>query len=447
MGNEYIKTPNCDQLARDGVLFENAFHSSPICEPSRASIMLSQHLSKHQCGFDRPTDRSISFAEFSKSYPVSLRKAGYRTGFVGKFGFPVTKEKIQNVQYPNGKRDYRTQLWKQDKYMPVDEFDEWHGHSGQGSYDVNGQHRTEYNGDKACEFISDCAQNHPDQPFCLSVSFKAPHGPLQPDKKYLDMYQDMHIPRQPTDNLDHFNLLPEVVREGYRGRNGYPTDKNYQHFIKSYYALISGVDVVVGRIRKTLKDNNLAQNTVIIYTSDNGFFCGSKRLKGKDLLYTESLRAPLIVYDPRLKPELAGRRLDGLVSVVDYAPTILDLAGLNIPKSMQGVSFVPMIKNKKKIVRKSIFAENNFASFEPTLANANNQQEKRKILLKGTVRSKCVRTKKFKYIRYHETKPIVEELFAIEQDRLETNNLAQDPNYRSTLQKMRDLCDQYMAKM
>jgi arylsulfatase A-like enzyme len=214
--------------------------------------------------------------------------------------------------------------------------------------------------------------------------------------------------------------------------------------MKAYYALITGVDTVVGRILETLKKHNIDQNTVIIYTSDNGFFCGSKRLRGKDLLYEESLRAPLIVYDPRLKSHMRGRRLSGLVSVVDFAPTILDLAGQTIPRAMQGVSFLPLLKGEKTDVRDSIFAENHFASYHPSVENAETEAERGRIRASGTVRSNCVRTKEYKYIRYHETDPLVEELFDIKTDPLESRNLADHSQHMTVLEKMRDLCDQYL---
>ena len=442
-GNKHIITPNMDKLAADGVLFENVYHASPICQPSRASIMTGRYLASHRCGFDRPTTFAITKAEFADSYPVGLRKAGYRTCFVGKFGFPVADEKVLNIEfpYPSGKRNYRTGLWKMSKYMPSGEFDRWNGFAGQGKYDTDKGHLTEVNANYACQFIADTKKSHPDKPFCLSVSFKAPHGPFQPMSKYRKLYDDKDIPRYSNDGVDYFNKLPKVVREQYRGRKGVG---KFSNFIKNYYALITGIDAALGQIRDELKKQGLDKNTVIIYSSDNGFFCGSKRLRGKDLLYEESVRAPLLYYDPRAKALRGGSKIAGLVSIVDFAPTILELGGVNKPRSMHGVSFLPLVNGSKTKVRKSTFSENNFASFRTAAEDAKDDAEREEIFKKGTVRSKCVRTERYKYIRYHETKPLIEELWDIQKDPLELNNLVNDSSHAAVLALMRQKCDEYI---
>jgi len=124
MGNPVINTPNMDRLASEGILFENAFLTTSICMASRAGIMLGQFESRHKCNFERPSNRTISYAEFDKSYPRLLQKAGYRTGFIGKFGFAVSRDKIRNCPLnPDGTRDGGKQLWKERRYMPADRFD------------------------------------------------------------------------------------------------------------------------------------------------------------------------------------------------------------------------------------------------------------------------------------------------------------------------------------
>ncbi len=444
-GHIQLITPNLDQMASEGVVFTNVFHATPICEPSRASIMLSQYPTRHMCGFDKPYNYTISGEEFAKSYPAALRNAGYFTGFVGKFGFAVTENKFCNVADYDPRisksRQATSQLWLKDENMPKEEFDLWYGFAGQGSYDINGRHGTLVRGEQACEFIRQAAPQ--DKPFCLSISLKAPHGPFTAAPEFLALYDTMDISRYFNDKKEFHNLLPAVVREQYRGRKGH-SEERWDSFIKNYFGLITGADYVVGLIREELKKQGLDDNTIIFYTSDNGFFNGSKGLSGKDLLYEESLRAPLIICDPRLPGELRGRTNNALVSTIDFGPTILDMAGISAPGTMDGVSILPALYGHVKEVRTDIFAENNFADFRLNVEEAKDKKENEALLAEGTVRSRCVRTKKFKYIRYHETKPMVEELYAVEIDPNETFNLINNPEYNGVLNELRTACDNYM---
>jgi len=449
MGNDVIKTPNMDRLASEGVLFENAFLTTSICMASRAGIMLGQFESRHKCNFERPSNRTISYAEFDKSYPRLLQKAGYQTGFIGKFGFAVSKEKIQNCPVKaDGSRDSQGQLWKKREYMPSDKFDAWYGFPGQGGYfpkDKPGKHLTRLMGEQATEFLENCK---PNQPFCLSISFKAPHGPTQPDPAYKDMYKGVKIPRQLNDGDEYFEKLPGVVREHWRGRRVYKKEAGpdtYQKFMERYYQCITGIDAVIGQIRDELKRLKLDDNTVIIYTSDNGYFCGSKGLGGKALLYEESIRTPLIIFDPRFDASKRGSRCRELTLNIDFASTILDMGGVKVPETMQGKSLLPLVEGKKTKWRESIFTENNFTShFMPALSDAGDQRQK---VLQRSVRSKSVRTKRWKYIRYFEQRPMIEELFNIQKDPVEAINLVDKPEYSDILNSMRKKYDEWVHKI
>ncbi len=448
MGNLVIKTPNMDHLAADGVLFENAFLTTSICMASRASVMLGQFESRHQCNFERPSNKTISYAEFDNSYPRLLQKAGYRTGFIGKFGFAVSKDKIQNCPLnPDGSRDSKGHLWKKKEYMPVDKFDAWYGFPGQGGYfpqGRDGKHLTQIMGEQAREFLDDC---EPGRPFCLSISFKAPHGPTQPGPAYKNMYKDVKIPRQINEGDEYFQKLPKVVRDYWRGRRIYKREadpEKYQEFMKRYYQCISGIDVVIGRIREDLKRLKLNDNTVIIYTSDNGYFCGSKGLGGKCLLYEESIRTPLIIFDPRLDVSKRGIRRRELVVNIDFAPTMLDMAGVKIPSAMQGKSLLGLVKGEQKKWRDSTFHENNFTShFMPALSDAGDWRLK---VLERSVRCKAVRTERWKYIRYFEQRPVIEELFDIQNDPIEAYNLVEKSEHSDVLVRLRKLCDDWISK-
>ncbi len=450
MGNEYVVTPNVDKLAGQSVMFLNAYHVAPICMPSRTSIMTGKYLGTHGSGFDKPTDYVITKEEFEKTYPVLLRNAGYYTGFIGKFGFAVSEgsEKMVNKGFDN-----------KQEYMPKQYFDVWNGFPGQGSYrsgkegTFNGyenkwrsNHLNEFMGHQAVEFIE--RANKENKPFCLSVSFKAPHAPFDPQVQFRQLYDGKKIPRMTNDSPEYYNKLPEVVRvksrnaAWYFGRMNRPNwqielDSTYENFIKNYYALITGLDNVVGQIRQKLDELGIAGKTVIIFTSDNGFFCGSRQLMGKAILYDESAKAPLIIYDPRFMKGEDGRTEQGLISVIDIAPTILNLGGLAKPSQMPGESIMPVVWNEKDEIHDAVYGENNFDNNNPVISEVKNPDNYQ------SIRSKFVRTKNFKYIRYQECHPIVEELFKITEDTLETNNLIHQPEYEIVAREMRIKLDSF----
>ncbi|MFH5833778.1 sulfatase-like hydrolase/transferase [Halalkalibaculum sp. DA384] len=461
MENEYVITPNLDRLAGDGISFDNAYHVAPICQPSRASVMTGQYLSTHKAGFDRPTDYIITKSEFEASYPVQLRNAGYYTGFIGKFGFAVGgEEKVKNDGFEN-----------RSEYMPSEYFDRWNGFPGQGSYfpsngkfngykNISGAgHLTEFMGNQATDFLRS-AQNI-DKPFALSISFKAPHAPFTPAEEFRNKYENVDIPRMMNDDPKYHKNLPDVVKEKSRNAQWYfgrtedyygksvdyrknwhiQVDSIYQEFIKNYYALITGVDNVVGRIRNELERLGIDDNTVIIYTSDNGFFAGSKQLMGKALLYEESAKAPMIIYDPRISKEEGIKREKALISHVDIAPTLLDIAGLKIPSSYPGKSIMPLIYSEKEEIHEAVYGENNFDNFYPLPSEMDNIEEYQ------SIRSRFIRTPEFKFIRYHENHPVTEELFRIQKDPMETNNIIDDPDYQEIAKELRNMLDAFESRI
>ena len=440
--NPFVKTPHLDQLAAEATVFSHNYHVSPICMPSRASLMTGKYLGTHQVGFNKPTKLVLTEEEFDLSYPVLLRESGYYTGFIGKFGFPVRgTEKLPNQQGD-----------PHDDALPREAFDSWMGFPHQGAYfpkegAFNGyenfsdaSHLNEFMGDQAIDFIRQAKGTN--KSFCLSVSFKAPHAPFTPESDMRVLYDSLFIPRMDNDNSEAFAILPEIVQTKSRNAIRYfgrgeryepvwhlERDSAYQEFIKNYYGLISGVDRVVGRIRKELKQSGLADNTVIIFTSDNGFFCGSRQLTGKGLLYDESARAPLIIYDPRKEREPI--HISQLVSQIDIAPTILAYAGIEAPASMPGLPLQSLVQNPRKPLHEAVFGENNFANWLPTLSEAPNPENYQ------SMRSKFVRTDRYKFIRYHECRPVIEELWDMQEDPGETINLVKDPNYQEILEEMR----------
>ena len=408
-GNHIIQTPNMDALAANGIRFTNAFVTTSICASSRASIFTGQWTRRHGI-IDFRTH--FSPEALAQTYPMLLRQAGYRIGFIGKYGVGAKKD------------------------LPIDKYDYWKGFPGQGRYenkDENGnyKHLTQIMGEQAIEFLQGCSQ---EKPFCLSVSFKAPHvqdsDPRQfiYDRAYENLYKDVTIPTPETANPIYFDALPEFLRTSEARRRWkirFPNPEKFQESVKSYYRLITGVDVVIGKIRDQLKQFNFDDNTVIMLIGDNGFYLGEYGLAGKWFPHELSIRVPLLVYDPRADAKLRGLVLDQMALNVDIAPTILELARLSVPQQMQGRSLVPLLKGKKPKWRTEFFYEHPFVH-------------------KTIARTEALRTQRFKYARYIDYD--YEELYDLKNDPTETINLAKDEKYQKTLTSLRKRCNELAKK-
>lgn len=458
-GRPEFKTDHIDKLAEQGILFERAYYAVSICMPSRVTAMTGRHISSHRTGFVYPNNYTMSYAEMADSYPAVLKRAGYRTGFVGKHGFAIMPEKHQ----PN------TSLGKyntQEHFGRL--FDFFAGtptHVGGHSfrwptddkelakiYDKKrpANERTLKTGDAMLRFL----ETQPaDQPFCLSVSFLA----VKHDNDARDVYpphaklfagKEMPYPKNYVEGPNE--KLPKVVRENSRGyrlhvqRTG--VREKYQDEVQDFATQAYSVDQQVGRLVAKLEEVGLLDNTVIIFTSDNGRFQGSHGLYDKVLLYEESVKAPLVVFDGRLPEDKRGRRLDALYSSVDHASTILGFAGLEAPESMQGYDFSPLIIGEDGATppRKAVLMENMFlgalykASRNP---NADADMVNRDLIAQNkSFRCRGVVTKRWKYFIYHEHTPAVEELYDLENDPLEQIDLSGDPAHQATLKRLREQC-------
>ena len=225
----------------------------------------------------------------------------------------------------------------------------------------------------------------------------------------------------------YFNALPGEVREGYNRTRWYwrfDTPEKYQHSMKGYYRMISEIDDEIGEIRKLLEEQGIADNTVIIFMSDNGYFTGERQLAGKWLMYDISLKVPLIIYDPRVKKH---QDVSDMVLNIDVPKTILDLAGVPAPEPYQGLSLVPYINRKKpEKVREAILFEH--------LWN-----------LSQIPSSEGIRTEEWKYFRYRFINA-PEELYNLKNDPMEKINLAQDPEYKDVLDRLRNECNAQIQK-
>ncbi|MBN2312253.1 MAG: sulfatase [Candidatus Hydrogenedentes bacterium] len=399
MGRPVIQTPSLDRLAGEGVLFENNFCTTSICCSSRATIFTGLYTRCHGIvDFGTP----LSDEQFALSYPGLLHEAGYLTAFVGKWGLGGP--------------------------LPGEQFDFWTGYSGQGRYfakdDDGSPHLTRRMGDDVEHFLRTCGSKYP---FCLSVSFKAPHVQDQDPRQYLydpafgDLYKDDAIPVPKTASPEYFEALPPLLRDSEARRRWemrFSTPEKYQESVKGYYRLINGVDAVVGRMLATLAELGYDENTVIVYTSDNGMYLGERGLAGKWFMHEESIRVPLIIRDPRLPHGRRGARRAQMTLTNDLMPTILDLAGVDAPANLQGRSLRPLLERGRVPWRSDWFYEHPF--------------EHARI-----PRSEGVRTERESYARYLDTDPLYEELYDLAKDPDETRNQAADPAHAPAVDALR----------
>lgn len=424
MGNTQVKTPHMDRLGAEGVVFEAHYDTTSICMASRASIMTGMYEYKTGCNFTRG---SLTRALWNQSYPVLLREAGYFTGFAGKFGFGVTDTPDQGNK------------WHRDEAMPRDSFDVWRGWPGQGKYETGKNesmrpyaeaypHVTGALGAASQDFIRTAARQN--RPFCLSVSFKAPHSPNSPDPKFDEVYENTRWIRRPNYGEVGAVHLPAQAKSGrqYLTIRGYRAD-SYQKSMGKYHQLIYGVDVAVGMIREELERQGVAGNTVIILTSDNGYNCGAHRFGGKVLPYEEGSRAPLIIFDPRLDASARGRRCRAVTGNIDMLPTIMDLAGLPIPANVDGRSLLPLLGDPQGQVREAMAILNVWGNI-PTHEMA-------------------VVSERYKYIHWFfagEGMHAAEELYDRQEDPYEMRNRVGDVDMRPVLEQMRGWYDRELQR-
>jgi arylsulfatase A-like enzyme len=326
-----VKTPNIDALATDGVAFDRHYDTTAICMACRATVMTGLLEYRHGVNFGTGTtgDGQMRRKDWEKSYPMLLRDAGYRTAFAGKFGFTI-EDTSKGGRYPEN------------------DFDAWGGGPGQTSfvtarnksmsqYAKKYPHATRSYGAFGSDFIRESAKK--DQPFCLSISFKAPHRPVQPDPLYDDIYAGTDFPKPENFGREHGTHFSEQSRQGrqYQRFEEWHYNDSYNEVMAKYYQLIYAVDVAVGMIRKAVENAGVKHKTLIIFTSDNGYLCGAHGYGSKVLPYEESSRVPLIIYDPR--SEKKADRCNVVTGNIDLAATILD-AALGRPNHGNGTSLL-----------------------------------------------------------------------------------------------------------
>ncbi len=397
-GHPILKTPHMDSLAERGVRFSNGFVTTPICAASRASIMSGRWEGSHGYTFGTPP---ISKALAEDTYFAHLKRLGYQTGFVGKWG----------VRMEAGARaglfdDFRSMS---PPYIKPDM-----------------AHLTERTADAAIEMLPKDASG---APFCLTVSFNAPHAedpnPDQfiPPPSLAALYEEAEVPVPPLAK-EGFDALPDFLKKSMGTRRWTWRFDNREKQIqrtKDYWRMITGVDHALGRVLDELDERGLAENTVVLFIGDNGFFLGERGLAGKWLIYEESIRVPFIVYDPRAEASARGQVLDPMALNVDIAPTLLELAGAEVPASFEGKSLAPFLRGETPTWRTEFLVEHRF----------DNKEIPKSIGLRG---------ERWVYALFDEQEPPYEQLFDLDADPNELNNLASDEAHLEILVEHRKRC-------
>ena len=397
-GHPILRTPHLDRLARTGVRFTHAFTPNPICTPSRAAILTGQDCYTNGCYFfGMPIKKeSTQFAEV-------LSKAGYDTYYTGKWhndGAPGVRGYASGGHVIMGGCPARRG-----------------GHAKPFVRDLDGKNRrqvgkfcTTVTSDHAIEYLN--GRKKDARPFLMFVSYSTPHDPWAPPKKYLEMYPPEKIPLPPN-----FMARPSfawftdwhgtVLRD--EGLWPFPrTPEGCRDVRSRYYGMVTQMDHEIGRLLDALDAKGLSDDTLVLFVADHGISLGAHGFSGKQTMYEEGIRLPLIMRDPRLKR--GGPVSSELVSLMDIYPTLCEAAGVPIPSHVEGRSLLAPYQGRGP-GRKRIFA----AFHSPTRHRMN---------------SRAVRTRRFKYIQNLTTGEI--ELYDLEHDPYELANLAFLPEFEET---------------
>lgn len=405
-GNDVIQTPNIDALAERGTRFSNAFVSHSICWVSRTTILTGMTGRSYGTPGSRDQAKPDAVATL---YSDILRDHGYRTGYFGKW----------HAKMPKG-------------YRQADHFDQFEAIGRNPFYkkqpDGSLRHETEVIVDRGIDFIKSQPK---DKPFALNMWFNACHaedGDRRPGIGHFawpravdGMYDDTQIAAPRLNDLDIFNALPDFLkttinRERFFWR--WNTDEKYQTNIRAYYRMVSGIDGAIGRFMAALEEAGLAENTIVVYSADNGYYMGNRGLAGKWSHFEESLRVPLIVSDPRVPADQKGKVSAAIALNLDLPSTFLDWAGVEIPGRYQGHSLRPIVAAEKP-------ADWRAESFHEHFAVRN-----RIPAFEG------LRNERYKYVRYvdHGGREFLHDL---KSDPDELVNLADDARHAETLKAMR----------
>ncbi|NOT62512.1 MAG: sulfatase [Acidobacteria bacterium] len=415
-GSRLIKTPHLDRIGKEGMRFANAFVTNSICTPSRAVILTGKY--SHMNGVP-------VFNHIDNTQPMLqkyLQAAGYHTGTIGKWHLGGN-----NAQRPN-------------EGMPTG-FDYWNILPGQGLYfdpvviEMGERKKLKgYTTDLITDYAMQFIEKRPkDKPFFLMYHHKAPHRNWQPDEKYRKQFENVTLPLPATFN-DTYEGKSDASRNATMhidvdlndndlkmkppaGLSGQELKQwKYQRYMRDYLACVQSVDDNVGRFLDYLDKNGLAENTLVIYTSDQGFFLGEHNFFDKRFMYEESLRTPLLVRWP--KQIKAGQVSQAMVLNLDFPATMLDAAGVKVPEDMQGRSFLPVLRGRTpRDWRTSMY----YRYYHPGHHNV--------------AAHYGVRTQRYKLIFFNKINQW--ELYDLQKDPREMRNLYNDPAYAKTVEELK----------
>ena len=395
-GHPFVRSPNIDRLAQEGASFQNAFVTTPLCSPSRASFLTGQYARAHGV-----LTNASALSPLVATSPSLLESGGYDTAFIGKWHM--------------GNDD-----------TPRPGFTHWVSFRGQGSYwdpelNINGErlptrgYLTDVLNHYAVDFVRTAARGF--RPFLLYLSHKAVHGPLNPPDRHMDLYRGAPVPCSPGCR-DTLKGKLALTRHVPGTRLPSPGDGPSDGKIRQKLRLLKSVDEGVGRILRTLAQEGVLGQTAVILTSDNGFFWREHGLGDKRWAYEEAIRIPLIVrYPPLTRP---GARIEQLVLNVDLAPTLLELGGVPVPAEVHGRSFVPLLKGEKEEWRDMFAAEYFRESRFPRAPTW-----------------EALRTERWKYVRYPALGEEYDELYDLRNDPYEVRNVVNNAIWTDTLERLR----------
>ena len=403
-GHPFVKTPNIDRIGREGVLFKNFFVSIPLCSPSRGSFLTGQYAHTH--GVIDNGDHS-ALSHKLVTFPRLLHDAGYETAYVGKWHMGTDDS-------------------------PRPGFDRWVSFKGQGTYEdptinVDGQASkvTGYMTDILNEHALNFVKAEHKKPFVLYLAHKAVHGPFTPAERHKDLYSDTPFKPAPSaqDSLEGKPVLTRSIQSAGAEKKPKREKKAKQGngggaggIARNQLRAMAAVDEGVGQLFQALEKPGQLDNTLIVFSSDNGYFWGEHGLGDKRWAYEESIRDPLLMRYPKLIK--AGTTLDQLVLNIDIAPTFLELAGARVPKSVQGRSLLPLFKDAKTPWRKAFLTEY--------------FQEKQATRVPSW---QAVRTGHWKYIQYADLQGM-DELYDIQADPYEMKNLIKKASAQRVLKEL-----------
>ncbi len=430
----FLKTPNMDRLANEGARFENCFCTNSLCAPSRASVLTGCYSNIN--GITGNSEKKGAEERLNPdlpTFPQILKSYGYRTGLIGKYHL---------------------------RHDPVG-FDDWRILPGQGAYldpefiengtvTQNSGYVTDITTNKALDFLE---TTDPDTPFCLIYQHKGPHRPFMPAPRHAQLWNDVEFPYPASFDDDYstrkiaglardmkievslesdYDDLPEGLSDAEKKR------WIYQRFAKDMARACVSIDENLGRVLDFLDERGIAEDTLVIYTSDNGFFVGEHGWYDKRFMYEPSLRIPLLIRYPRLG--FSGTVPNEMALNVDFAVTILDIAGIPVPGHMHGKSLRPLLEGTtpsdwRKSVYYSYYEDSWRAYRDFDVSNLNDQTYTKYFTTHRVGPHHGVRTERWKLIEYY-TEDGYRELFDLKNDPHELHNIYGKKDTESVTQEL-----------